>query len=55
MPDPLLDLENRRATVQMQIAQLGDMRSGSITETVGRASLDTSIRTFPYSPGADFF
>ncbi len=36
MPDPLLDLENRRATVQMQIAQLGDMRSGSITGTVGR-------------------
>ena len=36
MPDPLLDLENRRATVQMQIAQLGDMRSGSFTETVGR-------------------
>ena len=36
MPDPLLDLENRRATVLMQIAQLGDMRSGSITETVGR-------------------
>ena len=36
MPDSLLDLENRRATVQMQIAQLGDMRSGFITETVGR-------------------
>ena len=36
MPDSLVDLENRRATVQMQIAQLGDMRSGSITETVGR-------------------
>ena len=36
MPDSLLDLENRRATVLMQIAQLGDMRSGSITETVGR-------------------
>ena len=36
MPDPLVDLENRRATVQMQIAQLGDMRSGSITGTGGR-------------------
>ena len=36
MPDSLVDLENHRATVQMQIAQLGDMRSGSITETVGR-------------------
>ena len=36
MPESLLDLENRRATVQMQIAQLGDMRSGSITGTGGR-------------------
>ena len=36
MPDSLLDLENRRAVVQRQIAQLGDMRSGSITETTGR-------------------
>lgn len=36
MSDSLADLENRRATVQMQIAQLGDMRSGSITGTGGR-------------------
>lgn len=36
MPDSLQDLENRRAAVQMQIAQLGDMRSGSITATSGR-------------------
>jgi hypothetical protein len=36
MPDSLVDLESRRATVQMQIAQLGDMRSGSITATSGR-------------------
>jgi len=36
MPDSLVDLENRRATVQMQIAHLGDMRSGSITTTSGR-------------------
>lgn len=36
MPDSLIDLESRRTTVQMQIAQLGDMRSGSITETSGR-------------------
>lgn len=36
MPDSLVDLENRRAAVQMQIAQLGDMRSGSITGTGGR-------------------
>ena len=36
MPDALGELENRRAAVQMQIAQLGDMRSGSITGTGGR-------------------
>src|SRR5487761_1568621 len=36
MTESLLDLENRRATVQKQIAQLGDMRSGSITATSGR-------------------
>ena len=36
MPDSLVDLEDRRAVVQTQIAQLGDMRSGSITETTGR-------------------
>src|SRR5664279_597428 len=36
MPDSLADLEARRTAVQMRIAQLGDMRSGSITGTVGR-------------------
>src|ERR1700680_1607803 len=36
MPESLVDLEGRRAAVQSQIAELGDMRSGSITETGGR-------------------
>jgi hypothetical protein len=36
MSDSLVDLEGRRATVQGQIAQLGDMRAGSITGTGGR-------------------
>jgi hypothetical protein len=36
MPDSLVDLESRRSAVQLQIAQLGDMRSGSITGTGGR-------------------
>jgi len=36
MPDSLVDLESRRVVVQTQIAQLGDMRSGSITGTGGR-------------------
>src|SRR5437762_12709536 len=35
MPDSLVDLESRRAAVQSQIAQLGDMRSNSITGTSG--------------------
>ena len=35
MPDSLPDLENRRATIQQQIAQLGDMRAGSVTTTGG--------------------
>ena len=36
MPDSLVGLESRRAAVQLQIARLGDMRSGSITGTGGR-------------------
>jgi hypothetical protein len=36
MSDSLVDLESRRAAVQVQIAQLGDMRSGCITGTGGR-------------------
>jgi hypothetical protein len=36
MPDSLAELEARRAAVQLQIAQLGDLRSGSITGTGGR-------------------
>lgn len=36
MPDSLVDLESRRAAVQLQVAQVGDMRSGSITGTSGR-------------------
>lgn len=35
MPDVLIDLEGRRTTIQLRIAQLGDMRSGSITGTGG--------------------
>jgi len=35
MPDSLLDLESRRTTVQSRIAQLGDMRSGSLSYSVG--------------------
>ena len=36
MSESLADLEGRSAHVQSQIAQLGDLRSGSITGTGGR-------------------
>ena len=36
MPDSLSVLEMQRATIQRQIARLGDMRAGSITTTGGR-------------------
>jgi len=36
MPDPLPALEMQRTAIRQQIAQLGDMRSGSITTTGGR-------------------
>jgi len=36
MPTPLTELESRRAAIQSEVAQLGDMRSGSITTTGGR-------------------
>ena len=35
MPDSLADLETERAAVQSQLAQLGDMRAGSVTGTGG--------------------
>jgi hypothetical protein len=36
MPESLAELETRRATIQSEFVQLGDMRSGSITATGGR-------------------
>ena len=36
MPDSLPTLELQRTAIQQQIAQLGDMRAGSITTTGGR-------------------
>lgn len=36
MPESLSVLEMERAAIQQQIAQLGDMRAGSITTTGGR-------------------
>jgi hypothetical protein len=36
MPDSLQDLESRRADLVKQVARLGDLRSGSISDTSGR-------------------
>lgn len=36
MPESLAELETRRAAIQSQFVELGDMRSGSITGTGGR-------------------
>lgn len=36
MSDSLSALESRRAAIQQQISQLGDLRAGSITTTGGR-------------------
>ena len=36
MPESLVELQTRRAAIQSEFVQLGDMRSGSITSTGGR-------------------
>jgi hypothetical protein len=36
MPESLLELEQQRADLRRQMAQLGDMRAGSVTPTGGR-------------------
>ncbi len=51
MPDSLVGLESRRAAVQSQIAQLGDMRSGSITGTGGRCGNPNCHCHRPGDPG----
>ena len=50
MSDSLPTLEARRAAIQRQISQLGDMRSGSISTTGGRCgnrAATVSKRTIP--------
>jgi hypothetical protein len=37
MPESLPDLESRRAELVKQFARLGDLRSGSISNTSGQA------------------
>lgn len=51
MTDSLSDLESRRAAVQTQLAQLGDMRAGSITGTGGRCGNPNCHCHNPKDPG----
>jgi hypothetical protein len=51
MPDSLADLESGRAAVQSQLAQLGDMRAGSITGTGGRCGNPNCHCHRPGDPG----
>lgn len=51
MPDSLADLERRRTAIQSQIAQLRDMRAGSITGTGGRCGTATCHCHQPGDPG----
>ena len=51
MTDSLSELESRRATVQAQLVQLGDMRSGSITTTGGRCGNPNCHCHNPEDPG----
>jgi hypothetical protein len=49
VPDSLLDLESRRAAVQLQIAQLGDMRLAPLPEQVVVATGPVILATAPTS------
>jgi hypothetical protein len=51
MSDSLADLENRRAAIQSRVAQLGDMRAGSITGTGGRCGNPNCHCRRPGDPG----
>lgn len=48
MPASLPELEQRRAAIQSQLSQLGDLRSGSITGTGGRCG---NVRCHCHRPG----
>ena len=51
MRDPLSTLEQQRADILMQILQLGDFRSGSITAIKGRCGKPTCHCHQPGQPG----
>jgi len=51
MPDSLSDLEQRRAAITERIGQLGDLRPGSVTSTVGRCGKPNCRCHQPGQPG----
>ena len=51
MPDPLAELERRRAAITQQIGQLGDLRPGCITGTSGRCGKPNCHCHQPGQPG----
>jgi hypothetical protein len=51
LPEPLAALEQQRATLLNQIADLGDFRSGSITGTGGRCGTPGCHCHRPLDPG----
>ncbi len=51
MPHSLADLEQRREAIAQQIAQLGDLRPGSVTSTSGRCGKPDCHCHQPDQPG----
>lgn len=51
MPDSLVTLESQRSTIQSQILELGDFRSGSITAIQGRCGKPNCHCHQPNQPG----
>ncbi len=51
MPRSLADLEQRRQQIAQQIAQLGDLRAGSVTSTSGRCGKPECRCHQPGEPG----
>ena len=51
MPDPLHDLEARRSVLYEQLAQSGDLRRGTVTETYRRCGRPNCRCADPNDPG----
>jgi hypothetical protein len=51
MPEALQDLESRRTALVQQFARLGDLRSGSVSDTSGRCGKSNCRCHRPGQPG----